>query len=257
MPHFNCDDNMDIEIEFYDEAMDITESKKVKFSSCIDIVEAYPSILENDVSPKVNIQDFSFATSIKSFVDASSCNPQLNGNGVTMVEDTMSFFNVGHEEAMEVAETIEINFNGSNDFVADCSNSSKTSYEDETSFNFQGRGSRKRKINSKRWQQKKRKEKKNSGVSYLTKKGLVVAKKSVIGKIESCCKLKCFSKFEEGDLQKINKDYWALGVFNRQRDFINFHVKSIPCQRSQSKGSKRKNTFNYQLSEKKFVKHCF
>lgn len=66
------------------------------------------------------------------------------------------------------------------------SSSHSTSYEDETSFNIRGRSSRKKRVNTDRWKQNKRKTKKNSGLAYTTKKGIVVGKKALIGKLEKC-----------------------------------------------------------------------
>lgn len=177
---------------------------------------------------------------------------QFNG------DNAVDEFNLNKCDAAELNNTLITENEVSSKAIPVLSDSSRnTSYEDEISFNFRGRGSRKKKINTKRWQQNKRKLKKNSGLSYTTKKGIVVDKKELVGKIEKCCVLECYSKFSEEELQKINRDYWSLGVFSRQRDFLNFNVKSNTCKRTKSEGSQRKFTYNYQLAEKKVCKTLF
>lgn len=134
--------------------------------------------------------------------------------------------------------------------------SHSASSQEETSIDSKVRG-RKKKVNTNRLKQDQRKTKKNSGLSYITRNGIVVDKKALIDKIEKCCALQCFSKFSQQELQEVNKNYWSIGNFSSQRDFINSNVNSNTCKRTLTKGSKRKFTYTYNLMEKKVCKTLF
>lgn len=216
------------------------------------------ALLSSSHSTPIRLYDVTNAFNLNDHMNCDVRNPSLTEN--VLLSSTHSTSIRRYDDTNAINLNDNENCDVTNTSVTGnvlLSSSHSTSYEDETSFNFRGRGSRKKRKNTKRWKQNKRKTKKNSGLTYTTKKGIVVEKKALIGKIEKCCKFNCFSKFTEEDLQKINKEYWALGNFSRQRDFINYNVNSNSCKRSKAGGSQRKFTYIYQLMEKKVCKTLF
>lgn len=134
----------------------------------------------------------------------------------------------------------------------------QTSDDDEVLLNFSNRGSRKRKLNTKSWKKFQKKSKINKGLKYSSTNGKTMQSRNSPIILTKCCGLQCFTKFLITDLEKINTNYWALGEYSRQRDFIKYNVRSKDCERVKKGGdSKRQITNVYFLDEKKVCKKMF
>lgn len=76
--------------------------------------------------------------------------------------------------------------------------------------------------------------------------------------IQSCCRAKCFTQFPNDELKEINNQYWRLGSYSRQRDFVNAHIKTFLCKR-QAGNTKKMRSFSsvYHLNNLKVCKQLF
>lgn len=113
---------------------------------------------------------------------------------------------------------------------------------------------RKRANNSDRYAKKIRKMHKDKGLEYQTSKGKQISQKSP--KPPCICRQKCFTKFTEDERHNLNRAYWDMADFARQRDFLKNHIKQVPCKRSKS-GASRQYTFYYKLHDKQVCKNFF
>ena len=65
---------------------------------------------------------------------------------------------------------------------------------------------------------KERKNARNLGLAYITKKGKQMPKKTM--KVLEPCRSKCSEIFTDEDRQKVFNDYWAMGNHSRRMSFI-------------------------------------
>lgn len=80
--------------------------------------------------------------------------------------------------------------------------------------------SRKRQRNMNEWKQVISKRLKNSGQEYTTKRGKIVAAKSILPPCPDKCRLSCSTKVSSEDRNTMFQSYWELGTHMRQRDFL-------------------------------------
>lgn len=86
---------------------------------------------------------------------------------------------------------------------------------------------RKRVNNSKRYAKKIQKEQKDKGEEYHTINGKKILPKSP--KPPCSCRQKCFEKFSEDERIQLNRSYWAMGDYTRQRDYLLSNIREVPC----------------------------
>lgn len=100
-----------------------------------------------------------------------------------------------------------------------------------------------------------RKTNRNSGLKYKNSLGIFQEAKSI--KICDCtkCPYKCTERITEEERLKLFKDFWDLGEYSRQTDYIAGRVKQMKCKRQRVEGSRRKTSFSYEfhLGEKNVV----
>ena len=119
---------------------------------------------------------------------------------------------------------------------------------------------RKRKRDESQWKIQKRKKMRNLGQSYVTQKGKYIAPKSVQA-VNCKCRNDC-KKFTDMDRQTIFDNYWALGTYERQRDFLvqNVHKKQCMSQKTHVKQNRNfyfEYTFNKDGTKSKVCKQFF
>ncbi|CAK1592965.1 unnamed protein product [Parnassius mnemosyne] len=136
--------------------------------------------------------------------------------------------------------------------------------EDNVVLESNRKRSRKRQRNMSEWKQVISKRFKNSGLEYITKKGKVVAAKSILPPCTNKCRLSCSTKVSSEKRNIIFKSYWELGTHQRQRDFLASCVKKIhPATRrvtvtvnSTCKEPKKPNSSFYFIVDGKEVRVC-
>lgn len=110
------------------------------------------------------------------------------------------------------------------------------------------------------WVVNKRKFAKNQGKSFINARGKEVPAKGLKEPCNEKCRLKCSSKFDENQRNKIFQKFWDLGDRQRQWEFVIRFTKKIPKRRQTTETTKhdRKNTFFYFLPDSKTqnVKVC-
>jgi len=108
--------------------------------------------------------------------------------------------------------------------------------------------SRKRMRNSDNWKHNQRKRACQSGESYTSSRGKLIAAR--IRKPLKCkCCYKCTSKMCDEELDRVCRAYWALGSKDRQTDYICTRV-TLKDKRRNTKGrteTRRKKTYEYFL----------
>ena len=70
------------------------------------------------------------------------------------------------------------------------------------------------------WKRNVRKDRKNKGLEYISSKGKTVQKKIVQPKDCSKCRFKCSILIDEHNREKLCENYYNLGSYERQRDFL-------------------------------------
>lgn len=104
--------------------------------------------------------------------------------------------------------------------------------------------------------QNKRKEKRQSGKAYTTKKGKLIQDRSP--KPVACkCHHKCMESFDEDSRMAVNQEFWNLGDYEKQHIYLRTCVTIEKCKRGLKQGSRRENTFGYKLREIKVCKKFF
>jgi len=91
-----------------------------------------------------------------------------------------------------------------------------------------------------------RKYDKNSGNSYLSSTGKIIAKKQ-LGAGCGVCKYKCHVSFDEDYRKGIFHSFWAIGDINHQRQYIVDRVVRKITARQTIANSKRHLTYCYHL----------
>ncbi|CAH1111545.1 unnamed protein product [Psylliodes chrysocephalus] len=105
---------------------------------------------------------------------------------------------------------------------------------------------RKRMRNPESWEKNKRKKNRNSGQVYTTVNGKSVAKRRMGVTCSEKCRIKCSSKVNDNERQRIFDFYWKLGDINLQRNFVNTCMSEInPTYRNSKPGSKRSKNYKY------------
>ncbi|KAF2890622.1 hypothetical protein ILUMI_15551, partial [Ignelater luminosus] len=79
-----------------------------------------------------------------------------------------------------------------------------------------------------------------SGKKCVNVNGKVVAARKVADIDCSKCKLKCHTKFTQEERQAINSNYWSLGSYTRQRDFICQTVDYVPVKKKKAVTANKK-----------------
>lgn len=107
---------------------------------------------------------------------------------------------------------------------------------------------RKRVRNVDKWKQNVRKLQRNSGKTYINRKGVVVEAKKFKGG-ECPCPIKCHEKVSNEQCKRIFSEYYDLADHNLQTAFLHSRVKVINKQRVYTKtnSEKRQNTRIYSL----------
>ncbi|XP_062577208.1 uncharacterized protein LOC134239069 [Saccostrea cucullata] len=84
---------------------------------------------------------------------------------------------------------------------------------------------RKRKATPETWKKNVRKQLKLTGQQYVSQRGKTV--KARVMKSVNCskCKLKCSTKVTEEKRNEIFKNFWSLGSYERQKDFVVSHIE--------------------------------
>ncbi|KAL4083738.1 hypothetical protein QTP88_029054 [Uroleucon formosanum] len=77
------------------------------------------------------------------------------------------------------------------------------------------------------WKANVRKEKRNSGQEYTTRKNKVVPRRKMKPPCEDKCRLHCNSKFTEIERQTIFEEFWAMGDIEKQRHYIIKATKTV------------------------------
>jgi len=77
------------------------------------------------------------------------------------------------------------------------------------------------------WKANVRKEKRNSGQEYTTRKNKVVPRRKMKPPCEDKCRLHCNSKFTEIERQTIFEEFWAMGDIEKQRHYILKALKTV------------------------------
>lgn len=113
---------------------------------------------------------------------------------------------------------------------------------------YLNRGSRKKKVNSKCWKKAERKFNRNNGLSYFTNSGKTMKARKTPKILTKCCTSQCYTKFTNDELENANKNYWSMGDYGRQRDYIKYNVRSTDCSRV-----KKGRTVNRQVTNKYFL----
>jgi len=124
--------------------------------------------------------------------------------------------------------------------------------------------SRKRQSDPKAWKRNERKRARNAGKCHVNSKGKERAER----KPQSCdcqrCRFKCNEYFSEEMRNELCKEYWQLGDYKRQKDFLLARAKIQNVQRFRARGERkrlRKNavvyTFNSDGTEKRVCKKFF
>ena len=109
--------------------------------------------------------------------------------------------------------------------------------------------SRKRKRDPVGWSRSMRKQRRNRGEEYESSKGHRVPRKSP--KKSNCkCYFGCSENFSEQERELICSTYWALGDYDRQRDFIrNNTIVTEKARKTTHNESARKHTYTYFLKK--------
>lgn len=92
----------------------------------------------------------------------------------------------------------------------------------DTGENGAGHQPRRKRKRKRKWNQELRKDCRQKGETYITKTGKTVHARSV-REYQCKCKFNC-NEIDENARQALFDEYWALGTYERQRDFILKHV---------------------------------
>ncbi|CAB3247308.1 unnamed protein product [Arctia plantaginis] len=104
---------------------------------------------------------------------------------------------------------------------------------DEDSFTQTSKQSRKRQKNISTWKKNIRKQRRNEGKEYVSTKGKTVPAK-VLESFNHVCRYQCNS-FTESERKTIHSEYWNLGSWEAQTNFIRYCVQIQKPKRSISK----------------------
>lgn len=104
----------------------------------------------------------------------------------------------------------------------------------------------KRKGNESEWRQKKAKLLRNSGKSYISKKGVERKARQMGPGCGQKCRNRCQSKISLEDRQTLFHGFWELADINRQRDFIIRNVNK--CNKNRNACLKNRRNFSYVYS---------
>ncbi|CAG9771463.1 unnamed protein product [Ceutorhynchus assimilis] len=77
------------------------------------------------------------------------------------------------------------------------------------------------------WKRANRKKSKNSGQEYTSARGKTVLAKSMKPPCQNKCILSCSKKISQEYRQQLFKEYWELGSYQRQRDFLGSCVDKL------------------------------
>ncbi|MEW8545667.1 MAG: hypothetical protein AB2693_19270 [Candidatus Thiodiazotropha sp.] len=116
--------------------------------------------------------------------------------------------------------TVSINdsLSSSDNHIIDCE---KQKLKDiDTNIAETPKRGRKRSRDESSWVRNVRKRLKNTGQSYVGRKGQVKAAKVMKKGCGEKCKFQCHKKFSQEEREDIFHHYWALGDLTRQRDFV-------------------------------------
>lgn len=107
---------------------------------------------------------------------------------------------------------------------------------------------RKRKCNKASWKKNVRKQRRSLGKDYVDTNGRQRLGRTP--KLIDCtnCRYRCSEKFSEEQRADICKEYWQLGDYNRQKDFLLSRVRITKTQRERARGERkrRKREANYE-----------
>ena len=109
--------------------------------------------------------------------------------------------------------------------------------------------SRKRAANKSLWKANIRKTARSRGLEYINKHGKAVKERSVKNVDCSKCRFKCTERISEEERKCIFQTYWAVGDYNKQRQFICSNVENkAPQKISTSRKIKKTVSNSYFLS---------
>lgn len=104
---------------------------------------------------------------------------------------------------------------------------------------------KKRLLHKERWGVIQRKQNKNEGKAYRTKKGKQVAEKALGQPCESKCRYKCTENFDLNQRESIFKTFWKLGDRNKHWEFVIKYTKKISKGRKTTEITKHKREYTY------------
>ena len=111
----------------------------------------------------------------------------------------------------------------------------------------EGRPKRCRKRQRKEWKREERKRKRNSGKSYVSRKGKIVAEKQ-FSNLDCRCKKHCFNEITEQARRKEFESFWKIGTRSAENALICGLVKQVvPLRRRPTTSTK-----NQRSSKNKF-----
>ena len=105
--------------------------------------------------------------------------------------------------------------------------------------------SRKRKQNEKLWKRNIQKTARNSGKEYVNSRNKKVKERRINYHRCGNCVNHCNQRLPDARRDELFHDYWKLGEWQRQRDYIANHVMRKQTKRNTNKDSRRKQTFSY------------
>ena len=108
---------------------------------------------------------------------------------------------------------------------------------------------RKRRVNKDQWKGNEAKKNRNSGKAYKSRKTEYPAR--TFKYVDCQCRFKCNESFPEEKRRRIFENYWKLGSYDRQRQFVHNHMQTISKKRrtTNKEENRRVYTTNYYLPE--------
>ena len=101
------------------------------------------------------------------------------------------------------------------------------------------RGSRKRKSDPASWKKNIRKESLARGIPHVDSKGQQKAARTPKPSNCTTCRYKCNDNFRDAYREAICQEYWQLGDYSRQKDFLLSRVKVFGVQRQRVRAEQR------------------
>ena len=120
------------------------------------------------------------------------------------------------------------------------------SYIEQESSNYPSLRSRstKRKRNEKLWKRNIQKTARNSGKEYVNSRNIKVKERRINYHRYGNCVNHCNQRLPDARGDELFHDYWKLGEWQRQKDYIANHVMRKQTKQKTKKDSRRKQTFS-------------